>query len=291
MKQEPLSPGPILAQSQAREVKVERTGNISGLRYITSRYEDDEPRTAIVGGILHLEGRWFGLTVLTPFLEDHHPSGDGGQLFWYSAPYESEFKSTEIYDAREPHALWGRIPPNPETLQPLEQYFSRSENWALVELVNQELVETCVPGPEASWVLLPSITDEKPVPRWQLMIPDRVLPPSDEPLMVVKRVERSRETVHLRYHYVFQSGGFLAESGAWVIEEPHLSVVGIVQDSNHITIQANPAWWTFDELKQRFPDLKPPLICCGFPKDSEFLGSRYDTDVVPKKEEEDIPSV
>ncbi|PYH76975.1 hypothetical protein BO82DRAFT_406585 [Aspergillus uvarum CBS 121591] len=282
MKEEPSSPGQIVAQSQTRKINVERTGNISGLRYVTYGYEDHQPRTGMVGGILQLEGRWFGLTVLTPFLEDHHHNGGGGQPFWYSAPHETGFKSAEIYDAREPHALWGRIPPNPETLQPLEQYFSRSENWALVELVNQELAETCVPGPEASWMLLPSMTDrEKPVPRWQLMIPDRVLPPSDKPLMVVKPFGRLKKNV--RMCYSFKSGGFLAESGAWVIEELHLSVVGIVQGSNPFTIQAIPAWSTFDELKQRFPDLKPPLICCGFPKYSEFLGSGYDTDDVPKK--------
>ncbi|RAH47746.1 uncharacterized protein BO95DRAFT_73790 [Aspergillus brunneoviolaceus CBS 621.78] len=291
MKREPSSPGLKPAQSQVRETDVDRTGNISGLRYLTCRGGDPEPRAGIIGGILQLEGKWFGLTVLSPFLEDHF-CGVGTQPFWHTTPYDAEIKSTEIYGAREPHALWGRIPPDPETLQPQKRYFSRIGNWALMELVNQELAETCVPGPDASWVLLPTIMDkDKPVPRWQLMIPDRELPPSDEPLDIVKPCAQCQGTADLCYHYAFKSDGFLSEWGAWVIEEPHLSVVGIVHFSDRFTIQAIPAWWTFNELKQRFPALKPPLICCAFPNDNDFLGSGYDTDNdLVTKDTDDIPA-
>ncbi|RAL17403.1 uncharacterized protein BO97DRAFT_409840 [Aspergillus homomorphus CBS 101889] len=273
-----ITPLGIKEQATAKESIQYSRANVSGRPFYVGS-ENVDRRKGTIGGILEIEGKWYGLTVLSPFIEDPSEISRRDAL-WRNLPSDVSLVSNNIYDSEKPGTLWGHIPLIPDSLKVDPRYYSPEKNWALVELTSQSLSTTRQTPPRPGLVLLPAgltITDDEPLPCLKLVQSNFVKRQS-----VTLRLPYTRASDISGRYYTFKCANAsrtyagvrnAAHIGGWLVDIHYLTVAAIIQHVTRTITYLSSADDVFGEIKERFPGLKPPLITTSL--DCDEMGCGY----------------
>ncbi|PYH49462.1 uncharacterized protein BP01DRAFT_388496 [Aspergillus saccharolyticus JOP 1030-1] len=219
--------------------------NLCGTRI---RVASGSDRTATIGGTVIIDGVYYALTALNPFIQDIRITPDGDRR-----RYRVDFRSDTMYryatDGDDNHAV-GYLPEYQDTgmLDPI--YWSLEQDWALFRLCDQS--PKCNRLQIGGWLMLSPSKVSKTSPRgtlWCLL--------GSSPRHPV-RTDAFRLGYHLTaaYQYHLSMVSFPKDIGAWVVDAGahgalYCMVVG--QDDSDMTTYAVSAADIFRELHKRFP--------------------------------------
>ncbi|RAL10707.1 uncharacterized protein BO97DRAFT_426214 [Aspergillus homomorphus CBS 101889] len=231
-------------------------------------------RTTTIGGTVRIEGLYYALTALHPFLK---PSADEDGDFSKSAnlslpgdgvsktkmfPYKfpASFRSRTMYaEHGDDNRVVAYLPGYKDTSELDPAFWSVQQNWALFRLCDQSPKANRLTI-EGQRVLCPSKVS-RTSPRGQLWC---LTANSSRPPVRTDAFGRmsggcstaTGGTLPTTYHLSMVS--FAEDAGAWIVDSgDNGSLFGMIvaQDDESFTSYAISAADVFDELRDRFPDI------------------------------------
>ncbi|RAK71692.1 uncharacterized protein BO72DRAFT_453451 [Aspergillus fijiensis CBS 313.89] len=218
---------------------------LCGTRVRVGRNSD---QTATIGGTVMIDGEYYALTILHPFLK---PSSNQHRKRWAS------FRSRAMYalDSEEPHAV-AYLPRYRGTRKLNPGFWSVRQNWALFRLCDQTPRSNCVTV--GGWQVLSPSKVTRSSPRGQLwcLLGNGARPPVRTDVSGrLSSLSTAATDFPVAYHLSMVS--FAEDVGAWVVDggdNGSLFAMLVAQDDQDFTTYAISAADIFDELQRRFPN-------------------------------------